>query len=260
MQGFVIVDCDLLAPLPANHFPTTGFGAPVTLEQRIYCFRKEIDGSTKGMRNANGFLVHGLAYNDVIARWQEYNRRLRADSQQGLIPKALPGTPTSFPLLTLPVSNLHHANAQDGNGMQIHSPSNSIEAMYKRLLDETSARDALGKELIWTRRQLKNALEQTGEPEKILNYLGAGKEHAFSQFEGEQNSFRVMTSKGSPLHAEKPTSKNRTFSKSDGRLNDTIGGECIHNSCQQQGVFWRRRRSRNGRGTASSRIDKRWKA
>ena len=143
MQGFVIVDCDLLAPLPANHFPTTGFGAPVTLEQRIYCFRKEIDGSTKGMRNANGFLVHGLAYNDVIARWQEYNRRLRADSQQGLIPKALPGTPTSFPLLTLPVSNLHHANAQDGNGMQIHSPSNSIEAMYKRLLDETSARDAL---------------------------------------------------------------------------------------------------------------------
>lgn len=166
VNGFGIVDCDLLAQLPANHYPITGFGAPVTLEQRIDCFRKAIEVPMKGTRNANGFLVHGLPYNDVVARWQECNRRLRTNLQQGLKHVALSKL-SEIVLCTLPRSNSCHVNAQDANGMHANGmqedsedpETNQLNAMRKRLHEQTNRCDALGKELMSLREQFKKVPE-----------------------------------------------------------------------------------------------------
>ena len=83
VTGFCIVDCDQVQQMHMNIECVTAFGAgaacraPFTLEQRIGCFKKAIEGNLTGMRNPDDSLVDGISYDDLLAQWQTYCRRLR---------------------------------------------------------------------------------------------------------------------------------------------------------------------------------------
>ena len=83
VKGFCIVDCDQLQQMHMNTECVTAFGsgaacrAPITLEQRIGCFEKAIEGNLTGMRNPDDSLVDGISYDDLLAQWQTCCRRLR---------------------------------------------------------------------------------------------------------------------------------------------------------------------------------------
>ena len=88
VRGFCIVDCDQLPPKPIQAESVTASGAgvacraPITLGQRLACFRKAIEANEKGPRNANDSLVEGRPYEDLLAQWQILCKRLRGVSLQ----------------------------------------------------------------------------------------------------------------------------------------------------------------------------------
>ena len=88
VRGFCIVDYDQLQPMPTQAECVTASGAgvacraPITLEQRIACYRTAIEGNMKGPRNADGSLVEGRPYEDLLAQWQILCKRLRGVSLQ----------------------------------------------------------------------------------------------------------------------------------------------------------------------------------
>jgi len=88
VRGFCIVDCDQLQPMPMQAECVTAPGAgvacraPITLEQRIACYRTAIEGNMKGPRNADGSLVEGRPYEKLLAQWRVFCRRLRGVSLQ----------------------------------------------------------------------------------------------------------------------------------------------------------------------------------
>ena len=73
-------------PIQAESVTASGAGvacrAPITLEQRIGCFRKAIEANTKGPRNADDSLVEGRTYEDLLAHWRNSCQRLRGVSLQ----------------------------------------------------------------------------------------------------------------------------------------------------------------------------------
>ena len=88
VRGFCIVDCDQLQPMPTQAECVTASGAgvacraPITLEQRIACYRKAIEANTKGPRNADDSLVEGRPYEELLAQWRNSCQRLRGVSLQ----------------------------------------------------------------------------------------------------------------------------------------------------------------------------------
>ena len=83
VRGFRIVDCDQLQQMHMNIECVTTFDsgaachAPITLEQRIGCFKKAMEGNLTAKRNPDDSLVEGFSYDDLLAQWQTYCRRLR---------------------------------------------------------------------------------------------------------------------------------------------------------------------------------------
>ena len=170
VTGFCIVDCDQVQQMHMNIECVTAFGAgaacraPFTLEQRIGCFKKAIEGNLTGMRNPDDSLVDGISYDDLLAQWQTCCRRLR-----GVLLKdvKLPSQETSdascpinrtdilpcFPINNIDV--LRRGIHVQSEPPKIDSPATNVINLRHRLMMSEIVVDKLQKELLSVQTQAK---------------------------------------------------------------------------------------------------------
>jgi len=170
VRGFCIVDCDQLQPMPTQAECVTASGAgvaccaPFTLEQRIGCFKKAIEGNQTGMRNPDDSLVDGISYEKLLAQWQTCCRRLR-----GVLLKdvKLPSQETSdascpinktdilpcFPINNIDV--LRRGIHVQSEPPKVDSPATNVINLRHRLMMSEIVVDKLQKELLSVQTQAK---------------------------------------------------------------------------------------------------------
>jgi hypothetical protein len=198
VRGFRIVDCDQLQQMHMNIECVTTFGsgaacrAPITLEQRICCFKKAMEGNLTGKRNPDDSLVEGFSYDDLLAQWQTYCRRLRGvllkdvkipsqETSDASSPINKTDTLSCFPTdnIDLLRRGIHVQSEQP----EIDSQATDVSNLRHRLMMSENFVDKLQKELlsIQTEGKKNESVLVEGGWGGVLGRGGEGKEEVVAE-------------------------------------------------------------------------------
>jgi len=198
VRGFRIVDCDQLQQMHMNIECVTTFGsgaacrAPITLEQRICCFKKAMEGNLTGKRNPDDSLVEGFSYDDLLAQWQTYCRRLRGVLLKDVKIPSKETSDASSPInkadtlscfQTDNIDSLRRGIHVQSEQPEIDSQATDVSNLRHRLMMSENFVDELQKELLSIQTEVKKneSVLVEGGWGGVLGRGGEGKEEVVAE-------------------------------------------------------------------------------